>query len=127
MVNIAHAHYNDIVSIEVIGMERSNMVFSEVPDVVSVTFLGLTHHVFSVDIEVSIFNGSLHVSVMVVFVLLRNFFLHKFKFLTIYLAVADYVTEELHSCVSIVLEHFQSVAGLLSASSGLVVTTQVLN
>lgn len=92
MVNIAYAHYNDIVSIEVIGMERSNMVFSEVPDVVSVTFLGLTHHVFSVDIEVSIFNGSLHVSVMVVFVLLRNFFLHKFKFLTIYLAVADYVT-----------------------------------
>ena len=78
MVDISNTYNDDIVSVKVIGMERSNMIFSEVPNIVSVTFLGLTHHVLPVHVEVTIFNGSLHVSVMVVLMLLRNFFLHEF-------------------------------------------------
>lgn len=65
------------------------MVSSNVLNVISISLDWLTHHVFSVDVEVYIFNCGLKVSVNIVFMFNVSFFLNKFKFVFIYCAVAN--------------------------------------
>jgi hypothetical protein len=64
--------------------------------------------VVSVNIEVSIFNGGLEISVIIFFMLLANFFLGKFKFVLIEDAIANGVSEELDGLVNITLEYLES-------------------
>lgn len=74
MINISNSDYYNIVSIEVICMEPSNVVFFDIEHIISVTFDRLTHHVLSVDIEMNIFNGGFQELWRIVLMLLGNFF-----------------------------------------------------
>lgn len=75
VVHIASSNHHQVVSVVVVSMEFSDVVSVEVLKVVSVTVLGLSEHVFTISVEVSVFNGGLHVPVVVLFVPLRKLFL----------------------------------------------------
>ena len=87
MVDVSSANDDDVVSEEVGGVEVSEVISSESVEDVSVTLDWLAHHVLSVDVEVSVFNGGLEVSVVVVFMLLVNFFLDKLELVLVESAV----------------------------------------
>lgn len=116
MIYISYCDHHNIVSIVVGCMIPSNVVFSEVENIISVSLFGLAHHVFSIDIEVNVFNKSFHVSIVVVFVLLRNFFFDQFKFLAIKSTVTHYVSENFNSMICVIFKDSQSKFTLFSSS-----------
>ena len=75
VVNVASTYYYNVVSIEVSGVEFSEMVSSECLEDVSVSLDWLTHHMVSVDVEVSILNGGLKVLMVVILMLMSNLLL----------------------------------------------------
>jgi hypothetical protein len=87
MVDVSSSNNNNVVSEEVGGVEVSEVISAESVENVSVTLNWLTHHVLSVYVEVSIFNGGLEVSMVVVFMLLVNFFLNKLELVLVESAV----------------------------------------
>lgn len=56
MIDIANTNNHKIVTIVVSNMEVSNISDGEVLQVVSVSFLWLSHHMFSVNVEMGVFN-----------------------------------------------------------------------
>ena len=76
VVNVASTYYYNVVSIEVSGVEFSEMVSSECLEDVSVSLDWLTHHVVSVDVEVSVLNGGLEVLMVVILMLMSNLLLN---------------------------------------------------
>ena len=76
VVNVASTYYYNVVSIEVSGVKFSEMVSSECLEDVSVSLDWLTHHVVSVDVEVSVLNGGLEVLMVVILMLMSNLLLN---------------------------------------------------
>lgn len=89
MVDITSSNYNNIVSKVVSRVEFSQVVCLDVENIISVSLLRLTKHVFSVHIEVHVFNKSFLISVVVIFVLIWDLFLEKFKLISIKSTVGD--------------------------------------
>ena len=116
MIYVSYTHNHDIISIIVISVISSHVVFIKVECIISVSFLWLSHHVLSVHVIVNIFNQSLLVSMMVVFMLLAHFFLHKFQFLAIEGTVADHISKKSYSIISITFEDSKSKLAFLSSS-----------
>ena len=108
MVDVTSSYNNDVVSKVVSGVEISNVISSQAVELVFVSLHWLSHHVFSVDIEMNIINQGVEILVMVLFVFLEYFFLNQFKFASTNLAVADHVSESLNSSVYITLEYLET-------------------
>jgi hypothetical protein len=93
VVNVTSTYNYNVVSVEVSGVEFSEMVSSKSLENVSISLDWLSHHVVSVDVEVSILNGGLEIPVIVVIMLIGNFFLDKFQLVLIEYTVADCVSK----------------------------------
>ena len=74
---------------------------------ITISLYWLSHHVVSVNVEVSVFDGSLEISVITIFMLLMYFFLNQFKFVLIKCAVADSISQNFDSFVNITLENLE--------------------
>jgi hypothetical protein len=116
MVDVTSTNDNDVIAEVVGGVELSQVISSEGMEDVSVSLLGLAHHVLSEDVEMGVLNGGLEVSVVVVFMLLAYFLLHKLEFVFIQDAVGDGVAEKLDCLVDVVLEHLESEVSDFTAS-----------
>lgn len=92
------------------------MISLEGVEDVSVSLDGLSHHVVSVDIEVSILNGGLEVSIYILIMLLADFFLNEFEFVLVEYAIANGVSKDFHGLVDIISEDLKGVAANFSAS-----------
>ena len=77
VIDITRSNNYDIVTEVVCGVEISDSISINVLNIVSVSLFGLTQHVLSIDIVVSIFNQSFKVSMVVIFMFLWNFFFNK--------------------------------------------------
>ena len=107
VVDISCSDHNQVVS-EVVGrVEVSQMVYSQLMNIVSISLGWLSKHVFSVDIEVDIFEKSFLIPVMVVFMLLTDLFLDQFELVGIESAIADHISQNLDSLAHVVSEHLQ--------------------
>ena len=108
MIDVASSDNDEVVSEEVSGVEVSEMVSFDEMHIVSVSLGWLAHHVFSVHIEVSVLKEGFLVSVMVVLMLLTDFFLSQFQLIGIQSTIRNQVSQDLHSLCSIILEHLKS-------------------
>lgn len=70
MVDVTCTDDNDVIT-EIVGcVEVSDSISSDVLNIVSVSLLGLSHHMFSVNVEMGVFDEGFKVSMVVVFVFL---------------------------------------------------------
>ncbi len=117
VINVTSTNNNHVVSKIVGWVELSQMISSKILSVISISFSWLTHHVFSVNVEMSVFNGGLEISVIVFFMLLWDFFLNKFQFIIIKSAIAKSITKNFNCFVNITLEYLEGEVTDLSTSS----------
>lgn len=127
MVNVTSTDNDDVVTEVVSCVEISQVVSTEGLEVITVSLDGLSHHVLSVNIVVSILDSGLEVSLSGTFVLLANLFLDELKLISIESAVSNKVTEELYSLLDVTLEDLKAKLRIFSVSLAVVTTTHVLN
>ena len=108
-------------------MEISEVISIQVVEVISISLNWLSHHVLSVDVEVSIFDGGFQESVMVVFMFDVNFFLYQFQFISVEGTVANDISEDFDCLAYIMFEHLKLEVLVLSASVGGESCTHVFN
>lgn len=103
------------------------MVNSEGLENIAVSLGWLSHHVFSVNVEVNVLKSGLHVALAAAFVLLADLFLDKFELIGVKGAVADNVTEKLDSLGDVTLEDLETELLILSVCLAVEASTHVLN
>ena len=81
----------------------------------------------SVDVEVSIFNGGLEVSLVVLLVLIGNLLLNELKLVSVESAVANEVSKKADSLADVSTEDLHLEGADLSASLALEAGTHLLN
>jgi hypothetical protein len=77
---ITSGYYSDVISIVVGSMEVSQVIKSNELSQISISLDWLSKHMFFVRVEVSVFNSSFFMSVVIVFVFSRYFLFHHLKF-----------------------------------------------
>lgn len=65
MFEVSHSYHYYVIPVIVGCVEASNVIFFEVESVVSVSLFGLSHHVFSEDVVVNVFDESFLVELCV--------------------------------------------------------------
>src|SRR4051812_36945686 len=92
MINVSSTDYDDVVSKVIGGVEISQVICSKSVEDISISLDWLTHHMFSINVEVSIFDGGFKISMIVVFMFLMYFFLNQFQFVFIKSAVRNSIS-----------------------------------
>jgi hypothetical protein len=103
------------------------VVSTEGLEVITVSLDGLSHHVLSVNIIVSVLDGGLEVSLSRSLMLLSNLFLNELKLISIESAVGNKVTEELDCLLDVTLEDLKAELRIFSVGLAVVAATHVLN
>lgn len=125
MIDVASTNYNDVITEVVGGMEVAKVINSDLLNVIAVSFNGLAHHVLSVNIEMTVFKGSLHIAVVVVFVFLSNLLLNELKFVGAKSAIGDNISKKLDGLANVTLEDLKRYLRVLSVSSACETTAHV--
>lgn len=116
VVNVSSSNNDDIVTEIVSGVEVLDMVNVEVLQLISISLWRLSHLMFSVDVEMDIFQKGLEVSVVIFFVFLTNLLLQEFEFTWVQGTVWDQVSQGLDALADVVVEYLQWITGGFSAS-----------
>ena len=127
MVDVTRTDNDDVVTEVVSGVEISQVVSTEGLEVVAVSLDGLSHHVLSVDVEVSVLDGGLEVSLRGSLVLLSDLFLDEFELVGVEGAVGEEITEELDGLGYVALEDLKAELRVLSVGLAVVAGTHVLD
>lgn len=107
MVDVASTNNNNVITEVVSCVEIAEVISRDVLEVVTVTLDGLAHHVLSVYVKMTVLKSGFHIAVVVVLVLLSNFFLNEFELVGIEGAACNEVTKELNSLGNITLEYLK--------------------
>jgi hypothetical protein len=127
VVNIACTDNNNVVSEVVSGMEVTNVISREWLKDITVSLDWLTHHVFSVTIEVNILNCCLKEAFIVGLVLISYLLLCNFKLVSIECAIADHISKELDGLSNITSENLKLKRADFTISLWLETSTHVFN
>jgi len=94
VVDITSGDNDDVLTNVVSSMVVSEVIGTKGLSKISISFNWLSHHVFSVGVEVGIFKSGLGISVMVILVFLGNLLLEEFKLSWVELWVGNHISEE---------------------------------
>jgi hypothetical protein len=127
VVNVTSTNNNDVIAKVVSGVEITKVIGGNSLNIIAVSLNGLSHHVLSVNVEVAVLKGGLHVAVVVVFMLLSNFLFNELELISIKSAASDKVTKKLDSFANVTLENLKRKVRIFSISLAGEAATHVFN
>lgn len=127
VANITSGNNGDVVTVVVGRVEVSQVIKSDGLGQISISLDWLTEHVLLVGVEMNVFKGSLLKSIVVVLVLLADFFLAELELGRVEVVVGNQVSEDVDSSGGIVVEDLEAISSVFSIGFRGESSTHVLN